>query len=138
MTKRQKDKHTAYQTLSRHGLDFESFNYISPNSGSETAMHITAKALVCHVGINNDYWVASEVETPHGEIDALLWGHPDRLTYAVEVETSPTEEVKQDKLERYVYKQDGIDDMVLINLNTMPIDMIQATEYVAHELGLEP
>lgn len=136
MTKRQAEKHKAYRELHRHGLDFAKFNHIAPNSGSETFAHIVAKAAVLHVGVNNDYWVASEVETPHGEIDVLLYGNPERSTYAVEVESSPTQDVKQDKLNRYVRKQSGVDDMVLINITEMPSQFVEALGYVANELGL--
>lgn len=135
--KRRADKHKAYQTLTRAGLEFDNFNHISPNAGSETFPHVVAKSAAMQVGLANGYWVASEVNTPHGEIDVLLWGNPERLTLAVEVETSPTAEVKQDKLERYVKKQSGIDDMALINVTEMPKDLHSALGFIITELGLD-
>jgi hypothetical protein len=59
-----------------------------------------------------------------------LWGHPERLTYAVEIEHSPTEEVKTDKLQRYVKSNSVIDDMLLINANEIPTDMHEARNHI--------
>jgi len=109
---------------------------------SETFSHSTTKAIVSHIGLRNGYKCDSEVEVVKdqeliGEVDVLLWGHPERLSYAVEAETSPTEEVVEDKLDRYVHSNNVIDDMILINTNDVPIDRIEAEQFIGDELGLD-
>lgn len=136
--KRRADKHKAKAILRRNQVSVQDHNQIRPNPGSETFRHLVAKTAVAFVGINNGYWVSSEVETAYGECDVILWGNPDRLTYAVEVETGPTEDVREDKLNRYVERQPGIDDMILINVTDMPVNMLDALDYVSDELGMCP
>jgi len=50
------------------------------------------------------------------------------------LETSPKEGVTSEKVEKYVQ---GTEDMLLLNLNDCPMHMIEASEWVADELGLE-
>jgi len=78
--------------------------------------------------------VDSEVEVPGGDIDILLWGVSDRLTYAVECETSPTEDVKEAKLNKYVHQIDAIDDMILINLNELPLELPYQVQFIREQL----
>jgi len=120
-----KDNWTAYRELHDHGWDVDKENRIRPNSGSETVKHLVAKALVAQVGLELGYRVDSEVPHAHrGEIDVLLYGQSDRLTLAVECETSPTDEIVQDKVDRYVHGP--IDDLVLVNVTGLPTDMLDA------------
>jgi len=106
---------------------------------SETIPHSSTKNLVAHVALQNGYKVDSEVEVSKnhetiGDIDVLIW-HPERLTYAVEVETSPAEGVVSEKMEKYV---DGtaVDDIQLLNLTDRPEKTLEAAHWVADELGL--
>lgn len=125
-----------YRDLQNAGWDVQKQNQIRLNSGSESVKHAVAKILVALVGHNDGYRISSEVEhKDRGEIDMLLYGVPDRLTLAVECETSPTMEVVEDKVSRYV---DGtpVDDMALVNLSEMPLNMLDAFAYVQAELGL--
>jgi hypothetical protein len=125
-----------YRELKDHRVDVSKSHQIEFNSGSETTHHICAKAIVGHIGRMNGYQISSEVTVPNGEIDVVLWGHLERLSYAVELEHAPSKEIKQDKLSRYV-QETPLDDMVLINLNECPPHMIEAAAYIADELGLE-
>jgi hypothetical protein len=134
--KRRSDKHTAYRQLQASGIQVQQTDQIRLNSGSETFAHEIAKLAVGHIGKANDYWVSSEVDCGQGDIDVVLWGHPDRLTYAVEVETGWTDETKQDKRKRYVDDQTGIDDMLTVEVTEMPTDWMDALGYVSRELGL--
>jgi len=131
------DQLTAYRELKDENVQVTEHNQIRFNSGSEMVEHLCLKAITGYIGHMNGYRVGSEVELPHGEIDVLLWGHPDRLTYAVEVETSPTQDVIQDKLNRYVHTNTVIDELIVINVNDAPLDVIEMAEYVSTELGLE-
>jgi len=106
---------------------------------SETFLHSTSKALVAHVALQNGYKVDSEVEVIKnhetiGEVDVLVW-HPERITYACEVETSPEEGVESEKVAKYVTGT-AIDDMMLLNLNDRPDKTLEAAKWVADELGL--
>jgi hypothetical protein len=124
-----------YRELKDHAVEVSDSNQIEFNSGSETIPHVIGKALVGHIARHHGYRVSSEVVVPNGEIDIILWGNEDRLSYAVELETSPNEETKQDKLERYV-KETPLDDMILLNLNEMPINPLEAAKWIQEELGV--
>lgn len=129
------DKHQyePYRCLQDHGVEVPKTRQPPMNAGgkSETTVHYVAKQLVAFVGAQNyGYMTAVEVETPNGQIDCLLWGHNERLTYAVEIESSPIEEVVSDKLDRYVHQIGPIDDMVLINANNIPMDMVEAKDHI--------
>jgi hypothetical protein len=124
-----------YRELKDHAVEVHKHNQIKFNSGSETIPHVVGKALVGHIGRVNGYRVSSEVSVPDGEIDVVLWGHDERLSYAVELETSPTQDTIDSKLERYVHST-PLDDMILINLSDMPVDAIHAVDFLREELGL--
>jgi sporulation protein YlmC with PRC-barrel domain len=102
---------------------------------SETIPHYTLKSLMAFVAARDyGYMTDLEVNVPHGEIDCLLWGHPNRLTYACEIETSPTAEIKQEKLEKYVNAISAIDDMILINPSNISMDMVKAAKQLSQKL----
>jgi len=129
-----------YRQLKDSGVDVEDTNRVRYNEGSETSRHICAKSLAGLVAIRNGYRIDSEVpvandKTDDGEIDTLIWGHDSRLTYAVELEHSPTEQVKAEKLEKYV-RYTAVADLQLLNLNKCPHDMTDALDWIADELGL--
>jgi len=126
-----------YRELKDWSVEVDKTNSIEFNSGSETSTHVLAKVIVGHLGVTNGYRVSSEVRCPKGEIDVVLFGHPDRLSYAVELEHSPTAEVKESKLERYVLST-PLDELCLININNLPKDRFEAVAWVADQLGLEP
>lgn len=134
--KRRFDKARSYRELQDNGVDVSKTNGIEFNAGSETWRHVVTKAAVGYIGRRYGYWVSSEVEVPQGEIDVLLWGLPDRNVWACEVETDVTEATKQDKLRRYVLEQEGIDDMILIDVDEMPETLSNAVEYVNAQMGL--
>jgi RecB family endonuclease NucS len=136
------DKHqyAAYRRLKDDGVDVRKHNSVRFNAGgsAETTKHAVAKTLAAKVLLANDYRVDSEVEMQHGTVDILGWGNPDRLNYVVELETSPDAETKDDKLTRYVLNQQTIDDMILINVTDMPVNMLDALDYVSDQLGMHP
>jgi len=126
-----------YRTLKQHGWELTRENSIQWNGGSETEKHIHTKLAVGHVAKQAGYRIDSETthEGHRGEIDVLIYGHPTRLTYAVEIEHSPTQEVLDDKRARYV---DGtpIDDMLPVNANECPMDIPELHAHVREVLGL--
>lgn len=126
-----------YRELKDWSVEVSKTNSIEFNSGSETGTHVLAKAIVGHLGVSNGYRVSSETQCPKGEIDMVLWGHPDRLSYAVELEHSPTKEIKQSKLERYVLGT-PLDELCLININNLPKDRHKALAWIGEQLGLDP
>jgi len=131
---------TEYRRLRDSGVDVTKHNQIRFNAGSETAVHACSKLLAGFVGQANGYRVDSEVsiETPAGtgECDVLLWGHPDRLTYAVEIEHAITEETKEQKRTLYVDNTE-IDDLIMIEANDIPPEMLDAGHHIADQIGLE-
>jgi hypothetical protein len=56
------------------------------------------------------------------------------LTYAVEIETSPKEKVLESKQEKYLTEH--VDDMLVVDVSGMPMNMLDAQEYVHDQLGL--
>lgn len=135
-----KELYDAHRELSDSGLTVRKERMPPMNAGgkSETVKHIVGKTLVAYIAAaEHGYQSDLEVPTDQGkEIDCLLWGHPRRLTYAVELEHSPTEETKQKKLKQYVKAVPAVDDMLLINLNEMPVNMLDARAYLREETGL--
>jgi len=123
-------------TLKRHEVYVQNHNQIRLNSGSETAKHVVAKALVAQIASEQSWRVSSEVSVPDGDIDVLLHKTPQERVWAVELETSPTKEVTQSKLNRYVKQTTGIDDIVIINISEMPIEIPHAKRYLEEELPL--
>jgi hypothetical protein len=131
MTRRDTAFYDALRELQTAGWDASKENSIEFNSGSETLVHRIGKTIAAHIGLEYGYNVCSEVAHPsQGEIDLLLWGNPERLTYAVEIEHSPTEEIKQDKLQRYVQSNSVIDDMIVINANKIAEDYTEAHRFI--------
>lgn len=129
-----KDIWQEFQDLKATGLELESENSIKFNSGSETIIHAASKAIAGRILIDNGYRVNSEVECDRGEIDLVCWSD-ERLNYAVEFEHDVLQETKKDKLQRYV-RETGLDDMILIDLNTCSTDIIQLSDQIRQELGL--
>jgi len=127
---------TLYHNLHRCDVDVQKHNQVRLNSGSETAKHVVAKALVAQIASEQSWRVSSEVSVPDGDIDVLLHKTPQERVWAVELETSPTEEVKQSKLNRYVKQTTGIDDIVIINISGMPVEIPHAKRYLEEELPL--
>ena len=123
-------------TLKRHEVYVQNHNQIRLNSGSETAKHVVAKALVAQIASEQSWRVSSEVSVPDGDIDVLLHKTPQERVWAVELETNPTEEVTQSKLNRYVKQTTGIDDIVIINISQMPVEIPHAKQYLQEELPL--
>ena len=133
-----------YRALQDSGVKVGKKNVgVRYNAGgeSETFVHSTAKNLVAHIALLNGYRVDSEVEVSKnretiGEIDVLVWGHPERLSYAVELETSPEDGILKEKQAKYV---DGtaVDDIQLINISECPMHMIDAAEWLAEQIGVE-
>jgi len=131
-----------YRRLKDSGVAVRKSNSIRFNAGgeSETIKHLVGKTLAGMVALRNGYRVDSEVpvKTPNGEgeIDVLAWGNPDRLTYAIEVETSPGPGIRKEKQELYVDPTE-VDDIQLINASNLPVNMLHAADKIATILGLE-
>ena len=123
-----------YNDLRREGVELQKHNQIRGNGGSETARHLVAKALAFHAATQDGWRVSSEVSVGQGEVDLVLFKDRETRVWAVEVETSPSADVRNDKLNRYVKQQDGIDDMVLINVTQMPENIVDAYHFVRRQI----
>ncbi len=131
-----KDELTLVNKLQRQEVYVQNHSQVRLNSGSETAKHVVAKALVAQIASEQSWRVSSEVSVPEGEIDILLHKTPQERVWAIELETSPTQEVTQSKLNRYVKQNAGIDDIAIINISEMPIEIPHAKQYLQEELPL--
>lgn len=125
---------TLYHNLQRVDVDAQKHNQVRLNSGSETETHVVAKALVAQIATEQSWRVSSEVSVPQGDIDILLHKTPQERVWVVELETTPTKEVTQSKLNRYVKQNTGIDDIVVIDISKMPVEIPVAKEYLAEKL----
>ena len=123
-----------YNDLRREGVELQKHNQIRGNGGNETARHLVCKSLAFHAATQAGWRVSSEVSVPQGEIDLVLFKDRETRVWAVEVETSPSADVRNDKLNRYVKQQDGIDDMVLINVTQMPENIVDAYHFVRRQI----
>jgi len=125
-----------YRKLKRAGWDVDKTPQVHLNSGSETPAHAHAKLAVAMVGIDNGYRCSTETgHEDHGEIDALLYA-PDRINWAVELETDPTPEIVADKQRRYVESNTVIDDIQVISVGELPANLLDMHDRVVTELGL--
>lgn len=131
MNKRRKDIFNHTRELKRNGWTFDKSNRY--NSGSETVAHTVCKTLAGHyLAHEHGYQVGFEVtHEDRGEIDVVAINEDEII--CVECETSPTEDVVDDKLSRYV---DGtlIRDMFLLNVNDMPHEWMAAYEWIDSQI----
>jgi len=129
------DQHNEYRKLKNSGVEVTNKHVIKNHSGDETEVHFHAKCAVAQIGKQNDYIANAECSVPKGDIDVLLWGRPDRMSYAVEIEHSPTEQTLHSKVDRYV-RQTAIDEIVILNANKLPLDVVEMREHIEAKLGL--
>ena len=124
--------------LSRHGWNAEKADSVKFNSGSETAKHIHAKTAAARVLRLNGYRVSSECTHPErGEVDIVaIPKSEDQKPFAVELETSPTQDVIDDKLSRY-YDGTPFTECWVINVSELPLNILEIEQQIADELGLE-
>jgi len=131
-----KDELRLVNTLQRHGVAITTTNEIRLNSGSESPEHLVAKALVAHIAAQEGWRVSSEVDVPNGEIDVVLHKTPHERVWAIELETDPTTEGNNSKLQRYVRDQIGIDEIAIIDVSDMPVEIPLAIQYLHEELPI--
>lgn len=120
------------QVLKEAGWSVSQTDSIEFNAGSESYEHFVTKSIVAYEMKNRGFRVASEVEGPGGEIDLVFYGTEDH-PLAIEVEKDITEEIIQDKLERYVYDE-PFRDMITIDVDELPDDLQKAREWVQNQL----
>jgi len=133
MTKRERDEFEQRRELQDAGIRVDKRDVIEPNHGSETFKHKLAKLAVSHVLEERGYRYDSEVEVPAGEIDMLGYANQEKDCIAIECETSPTDEVISDKIDRYVTNL-PIRDCFVINVSELPLDGMEAVAYVREQL----
>ena len=136
-TKREKVYYDWLQSLSQAGWNADKTDSIKFNSGSETHLHVHAKACVAHTLKDHGYRVDTEVEHPErGSIDIIaIPTQDDQKPFAVELEHSPTQEVVEDKLSRY-FEGTPFTEVFVINLNRAPMEIVELKEHIRSELGL--
>jgi len=125
-----------YNNLRREKVKVQKHNQVRLNAGSETIKHCVAKVIVARIAADNEWRVSSEVTVPEGEIDILLHQTSQERVWAIELETSPTTEVRRSKLERYVKNQPEIDDIAIINISNLPVELPYAEQYIREELPI--
>lgn len=137
MTKRQHTYHEWVSSLRMAGWVVDRVDGIKFNSGSETAKHLHAKTATCRLLKNYGYRIDTEVEHPErGEIDVVAIPAEDgQKPFAVELETSPTDDVIASKLERY---HDGTPfvECYVINVGELSMDILEMESQIQFELGL--
>ena len=135
MTKRNKTEYVWRNELKKCGWDVHKRDSIAFNSGSETTKHIVCKTLAAKVLKERDYRIDSEVVHPErGEVDIVGYPTVDGLKpIAVECETAPTDDVIQDKLNRY-FDGTPFSEVFVINVSDMPVDMLKAKAWVEDQL----
>jgi len=130
--KRQYDEFSQRRELQNCGWDVRQKDSIAFNSGSETVKHAVCKMLVGFVLREQGYRVDSEVSKDGvGDIDVVGYGNKPPI--AVECETSPTEEVIDDKLDRY-YHNEPFRECFVLNVSEIPVDMLDAYGWVKEQL----
>jgi predicted AAA+ superfamily ATPase len=131
--KRQHDELTERRRLQDAGWDVHKRDAVAFNGGSETDAHAVVKLLVAKHLREQGYRIDTEVKKEGvGEIDVVAYGG-EGPPFAVEVETSPTREVVDDKLDRY-YRGEPFRDVFIIDPTEMPDSVSGAREFVEGEL----
>jgi hypothetical protein len=137
MTAKEEHRYKKLHELNRHGVDVEGYSSIEFNSGSETSQHLTCKALASYWMEQAGWIVNGEVEIEgRGDVDVLCWGRQDYMSYAIEIETSPPDNVEQKYLEQYIHGT-PIDELVILNCNAMPNELDHASAWVADQLPIQ-
>lgn len=126
------DEYRARRELQDCDIRVRQDDSVEFNSGSETQKHYLAKCAAAWVLHERGYRLNSEVVIPNGEIDIIGYNGPDNDCIAVETETSPTEDVVTEKLDKYLIGP--IRDVFIINVNEVPTDFIEAVEYIRNEI----
>jgi len=138
MKKQQKIELEQRKQLQSDGWDVNLEQSIKSNDGfvHETELHLIAKVFSAKHLSSLGYRINSEVvhEDGHAEIDLIAYAHAERLTYAVEIETNPDDDVLESKREKYL--TESIDDMLVVDCRGMPMNMIDAQRYVQDELNV--
>jgi hypothetical protein len=138
MNKTEKIELEQRKALQTDGWQVEKKQSIESNDGfvNEQEIHLLGKIFSAKFLASLGYRINSEVrhERGHAEIDILAYGLRERLTYAVEIETSPKEKVIESKQEKYLTEH--VDDMLVVDMSKMPMNMLDAQEYVHDQLGL--
>jgi len=127
--------HSWLQSLSQAGWDVDKQDAIKFNSGSETGKHQHAKVATAHILRNAGYRIDTEVTHPErGEIDVVaIPTKESQEPFAVELETSPTPETTQDKLERY-YDGTPFVECYVVNLSKVGTDVIEMRAEIQTQL----
>jgi len=125
-----------YRRLKQAGLGVSRQPAIRFNAGgeSETVGHFVAKAIAGKVCLQNGYQIDTEVAGPTGEIDLLAYA-PDRITYAIELETDPDSDSKQQYRTQYVDPYEPIQDIQLIDVGSLPAHALDMRDRIVTELG---
>jgi hypothetical protein len=127
--------HSWLQSLSQAGWNADKVDSIKFNHGSETAKHQHAKVATAHILRNAGYRIDTEVTHPErGEIDVIaIPTKESQEPFAVELETSPTPETTQDKLERY-YDGTPFVECYVVNLSKVGTDVIEMRKDIQMQL----
>jgi len=121
-------KHAGWDVSKQPAVRFNAFGE------SETIGHIVSKTLVAKVCLNHGYMIDTEVQhSDFGEIDVVAYA-PDRINWALELETTIQDDVIQDKLERYVYSTDAIEDMQVLDVSSLPAHHTEMRDTIIAEL----
>jgi len=138
MKKQQKIELEQRKQLQSDGRDVNLEQSIKSNDGfvNETELHLIAKIFSAKHLSSLGYRINTEVthEDGHAEIDLIAYGHAERLTYAVEIETNPDDDVLESKRQKYL--TENIDDMLTVDCRGMPMNMIDAQRYIQDELNV--
>jgi len=138
MKKQQKVELEQRKQLQSDGWDVELEQSIKSNDGfvHETEQHLIDKIVVAKHMSSLGYRINTEVvqKDGHAEIDILAYGHAQRLTYAVEIETNTDDDVLESKRKKYL--TENVDDMLTVDCRGMPMNMIDAQRYIQDELNV--
>ena len=134
MTKRKFDDWNARKELANAGWNVQKQDAVKFNGGVESLAHANLKLVVAwYLKQECGYRVDTEVEMDGGEVDVVAWKADDIII--VECETSPTQEVISDKIDRYVKDQPPRECWIL-NVNNAPANIHECYAWVADEIGL--
>lgn len=121
--------------LAEHGIEVRR-PAVRLHSGTETAKHLTLKALLAREFLRNDIPYDTEVRVESGRIDVLSLGGPDDKPVAYEFESNCTPQRARNKAEQYAVGP--IRDVIVLDPTDAPETVSAIPEWLRTEVaGIE-
>lgn len=135
--KRRYNEYSQRRELQDAGWKVYQTDSIRFNGGSETSAHMACKSLVGWFLSQQGFRICSEVENQSetAEADIVAYGNGEPA-FVVECETAINETIRSKKLDQF-YHGEPFAECYLLEVNDLPLDRMEALEWIQNQLGGE-